>query len=539
MRKIGGRRRSVAALACALGLAVAACTGETISKEEVAAIRASPTTSPDHTTTPPTPPTDGATGELEPRLEWGSCDAFDTAATAFSSAGECAALFVPRDHFAVDATAVGAPTLTLAVRRLPAREPDDRIGAILFNPGGPGAPALDLPDALADQLPRKLRDRFDLIGWDPRGVGQSAGVDCETGLDSFVAADRSPDDADEIDALVDASRALADACAASDDADLLPYLSTSQTVEDMEWIRRALGDEQLGYLGFSYGTYIGGRYAETHPERVGSFVLDGPVDPSVQPAEMIEQQGIGFDRALQAFLDACSADDECAFHAGGDTAGAFDKLMRAIDAESLYAEAGGEERGLGPGEADLGVAVALYSGDAAYELLAEALAEAATGDGSELLRFADLYTGRVGDDRYDGSLTAFFATACIDAPQLDFDAMAATADRLGEVAPRLGLAGLWLGLPCTYWPVPADPDATPHALVVPPATPILVTGTTGDPATPVEWARSLADQLGVPLLLADSAQHSALFAGDACIDEAIFEFLLDPSTQIPTCGGNR
>jgi pimeloyl-ACP methyl ester carboxylesterase len=377
-------------------------------------------------------------------------------------------------------------------------------------------------------------ERFDLVAWDPRGTGKSTHVTCADNLDFYFETDKSPDTQAEIDENIEAAQRLAAACK-DRDGDLLPYLSTTQTVEDMDWIRRALGDEGLTYLGFSYGTYLGARYAETHPDSVRALVLDGPIDPSISSAESAVQQGVGFERALDEFFEWCAADEECPFYAGGDPAGAFVKLMALIDAEELYAEANGEERGLGPGEADLAVATALYSGELAYDYLADALAEAATGDASTLLSLSDLYAGRGEDGTYDGSMAAFYAIACVDSTASTVRGITALAERLAAEAPFLGEAGAWLGLPCAYWPVPPDPNAEPHRIDVPEGTAILVTATDGDPATPIEWAEGLAEQLPAPLLVANSDQHTAFTAGDDCVSDAIVAFLLDPSEPAPQC----
>lgn len=440
----------------------------------------------------------------------------------------CGSLGVPLDHFDSD-----SEMIEIALVMRPADDADSRVGAILLNPGGPGAPGLSMVESLESAFPDDVLDRFDLVAWDPRGTGESTSVHCTDDLDGFFATDKSPDSPAEERENVEQAKAFASACAA-EHGDLLPYLSTTQTVEDMDAIRAALGDDGLTYLGFSYGTYLGARYAETHPDRVRALVLDGPVDPSLDARTSTTQQSIGFERAIGAFFDWCEGNDDCAF-TPSNPRGAFERLMEQIDAETLYAEVNGDERGLGPGEADLGVAVALYSGDAAYEYLARALAEAAQGDGSTLLEFSDLYAGRQPDGSYDGSMAAFYAIGCVDSPRSTVDEVRALADQLERDAPFLGPSGVWLGLPCSYWPVPSDPAAEPHRIDVPTGTAILVTATDGDPATPIEWARGLAEQLPAPLLVANSDQHTAFTAGDDCVTEAIIDFLVDPDRPVDEC----
>jgi pimeloyl-ACP methyl ester carboxylesterase len=440
----------------------------------------------------------------------------------------CGTLDVPLDHFDPDSEMI---EIALAMR--PADDSDSRAGAILLNPGGPGAPGLSMVESLESMFPDNVLENFDLVAWDPRGTGESTSVHCTDDLDDFFATDKSPDTPTEERDNVEAAKAFAAACA-EEHGDLLPYLATTQTVEDMDAIRAALGDEGLTYLGFSYGTYLGARYAETHPDRVRALVLDGPVDPSLDSRTSTIQQSIGFERAIDAFFGWCEGNDDCAF-TPSDPRRAFERLMAQIDAEELYAEVNGDERGLGPGEADLGVAVALYSGESAYEYLADALAQAAQGDGSTLLEMADLYSGRRPDGSYDGSMAAFFAIGCSDTPRATLDEVRDLAEQLESDAPFLGPAGVWLGLPCTYWPVPFDAAAEPHRIEVPPDTAILVTATDGDPATPIEWARGLAEQLPAPLLVADSDQHTAFTAGDSCVTEAIIDFLVDPDRPVDEC----
>lgn len=447
----------------------------------------------------------GGSGEVD----WSSC----------GSGAECATLDVPLDHSRPE-----GETITLALARH--RAGGDRLGSLLVNPGGPGAAALYLAMEATEIFPDEILDRFDVVAWDPRGVGKSSPVDCADNLDRFWAADRSPDDATEVHELEVVSRMLADGCAERS-GDLIGHVSSGETVADMDLIREALGEEQVSYLGFSYGTYLGALYADRYPQRVRAMVLDGAVDPSLTALEVTAQQATGFDAALGAFFRDCASRDRCAFHSGGDPASAYGRLMAQIDAEALPAEVGGEERLLGPGEADIGVATALYAGEEGWPVLADALVDAARGDGSLLLKLSDSYTGRRGDGRYSDDNEAFFAISCLDAPPVASAArFGALADRLDDEAPYFGATTLWLGLPCSYWPAP--PVGGPAEIHAGGAPPILVLGTSNDPATPLAWAQSLAEQLDSGVLtVLEGEGHTAFARGSGCIDDLVIDYLVD------------
>jgi pimeloyl-ACP methyl ester carboxylesterase len=465
------------------------------------------------------------------RVEKGTTAPSERGASAGSSAStidwqacgevECATLAVP---LAPDQPELGKINLAL-VRH---RATGSRIGALLTNPGGPGAASLWIAQQAADIFPRAVLQHFDVIAWDPRGVGRSTAVDCGTKLDYFWTQDRSPDNAKEIASNVTAAKRLANACEA-ESGRILPYLSSRNTVADMEQIRRALGDATISYLGFSYGTYLGALYADAYPTRVRAMVLDGAIDPSLSSEASAAEQAVGFDRALDAFLSDCAQRDSCAFKGGGNPKRAYDELMTAIDAEPLFGRVNGEERELGPGEADIGVAEALYGGREAWPGLAEALADAARGNGAKLLELSDQYTDRSKGGTYTNQTAASFAIGCLDAPApATVEDVERDAGSAASRAPHFGVTTMWLGLPCTYWPVKSTVVPAPlHAAGSPP---ILVLGTTHDPATPFAWARALAAQLDAGHLVAlDDEGHAAYGRGNECIDDIVHAYLLDLS----------
>jgi pimeloyl-ACP methyl ester carboxylesterase len=436
-------------------------------------------------------------------LEWRSCGGI-----------QCATLEVPLDHRRPD-----GPTIDIALGRLRAsgRNP---IGTLVVNPGGPGGSGIDLVRSARTFLDPGLLERFDVVGWDPRGVGDSTPVECLDDLDPFFAVDHTPDDRAEVDDAVRQAKRLVEGCKARSGS-LLAHLSTTETVRDLDAIRAAVGDERLTYLGFSYGTYIGARYAEVFPTRVRALVLDGAVDPALSAEEVTREQAVGLDTELRAFFAWCDGhSSECRF-GGGAAEQAYRRLADAIDARPVPVGA----RALGPGTFDIGVAWSLYGGEEVWPVLGRALADAAGGDGRTLLAIADDYAGRRADGSYTNETEAFYATGCLDAPSpRTLAGVERLAARVGRAAPYFGTASAWLGLPCTYWPVPAD--FRPREIHAPGAPPILVLGTTGDPATPVTWARSLARQLDSGrLVIFDGHGHTAAGRGNDCIDGVVRDYL--------------
>ncbi len=242
---------------------------------------------------------------------------------ACSDGFQCTTLTVPVDPANGDTS-----SLELAVIRKRARRPEGRIGSLVFNPGGPGVPAVAYLAAVAGTLPDRIRDRFDLVAFDPRGIGQSSPVECEDSLDPLFDQSFQPPTAAARASLDDAVRTLSAACAARSGA-LLPHVSTLDAVGDLERLRVALGEDRLSFVGYSYGTLLGASYASAYPHRVRAFVLDGPIDPTMTADAVTLGQARGFEHSLDDFLADCSAHPGCAFHHHGDAAAAYDALRRA------------------------------------------------------------------------------------------------------------------------------------------------------------------------------------------------------------------
>jgi len=459
--------------------------------------------------------TSAAGAQAEPgALEWQSCQ---------GGFAECATLTVALDDAVPD-----GPTIDLGLVRIQARDPEHRIGSLVVNPGGPGAPATDFVVDFAPSLPDTILDRFDIVGIDPRGVGDSEGVDCLDDLDPLYELDWTSTDAADRAELVAGVQAIVDACVASDGA-ILPYLGTARTVRDMDLVRAALGDEQLSYLGFSYGTYIGALYAAEFPDRVRAFVLDGAVDPALDATAVQVEQSEGFEHSLDLFLADCAADSSCAFHHDGDPGAAYDALRAQIAYDPIPARDAPGRRELNTTLFDTGVTLLLYDGRSSWATLADALRSAERGDGSDLVQYADVYTGRTADGRYDDLQEQFWAVGCADGPGFEgVEGLREIEEQAAAAAPRLGRSIVNNSLACALWPV------QPGALASVSTTteqPILVLGTRNDPATPLAWAKGLAAEIGpsARLVVAKGSRHTAFLAGNGCVDRIVLRYLVDES----------
>jgi pimeloyl-ACP methyl ester carboxylesterase len=433
---------------------------------------------------------------------------------------QCATLEVPLDW-----SKPSRGHIELSLARLPAE--GDRVGVLLANPGGPGVSGIDLVRAASGSFGDDVRERFDIVSWDPRGAGSSTPVNCTDHLDFFYSVDRNSTSTAALRANVDAARRFVADCTNASRR-LLPYLSTQDTVRDMDAIRAAMGERTINFFGFSYGTYLGTLYADRYPRRVRAMVLDGAVDPAASYDDSIVTQAVGFEHALDAFLRWCSDDRECEFARTGDPKTAFADLMSTLAVERIPAEVDDESRTLGIGEANIGIATALYAGQGSngWITLGQALNDAAGGDGSKLLALSDDYTGRSTGGVYSNLTAAFYAIGCLDGPApRTARAVQRLAERAARIAPNFGSSTVWLGLPCTFWPVP--PDGRPAPVRAAGAPPILVVGTTDDPATPYSQAVALARELDSGRLLTyDGEGHTAYGRGHSCIDRAVDDYLV-------------
>jgi pimeloyl-ACP methyl ester carboxylesterase len=430
---------------------------------------------------------------------------------------QCTTVEVPLDYDAPD-----GEVIELAVLRRPA-DGDDRTGSLLVNPGGPGASGTEY--ARAGPVNDDVAERFDVVGFDPRGVGKSVPIDCldDAELDDFLETDGSPDDPAEITQLQEQTAAFVSGCA-DRSGEMIPAVGTVNVARDLDILRAALGDEVLYYRGASYGTDIGAEYAELFPDRVGRLVLDGAIDPTLTGDEFALGQARGVERALTAYLESCTDDEDCPLgETESEARSTLTTLLDVIDATPLPTN--DEARPLTQSLAVLGIVLPLYlSPDEGYLLLNLALERALAGDGSALLLLADQYLRRNADGTFDGNLNeANIAVNCVDRPWAQ--EIEARIPEFEMASPLLGAYLAWSGLVCTQWPVSA-PD--PARVTAAGAAPILVVGTTGDLATPYEWAEALAGQMESAVLIThEGSGHTAYRKGSDCIDDAVDDYLID------------
>jgi pimeloyl-ACP methyl ester carboxylesterase len=440
---------------------------------------------------------------------------------------ECGQVLVPRDY-----ATVGGPSLIVSVIRLPALDRTHRIGSLVVNPGGPGASGVDFVRRSGEVVfDAGVRRRFDIVGFDPRGVNRSSEVRCVDDLDHFLAVDSAPDTQAELATLLDGERAFAEGCQRRN-ADLLPVLGTENVARDLDRLRAALGDDKLTYVGFSYGTLIGALYAQMFPDRIRALVLDGAVDPSLDLAALSEGQAVGFEAALGRFLADCARNRSCPFHHGGKPGPAFDRLIARIEAKPLPATRLRDSRLVGPGYAWNGIAGALYS-RGSWPLLAIGLALAETGDGSFFLLLADPLNGRSSDGGYSNLIDAHRAVVCLDFPTpRDPTAYEARARAWTREAPHFGALLAFSDVGCAFWPI--APTRKPAPVSAPDAPPIVVIGSTGDPATPYPWSVALSRQLTSSVLVTRRGEGHTGYASSACVSRAANAYLVD--LKVPTRG---
>ncbi|MBZ4488035.1 alpha/beta hydrolase [Microbacterium sp. cx-55] len=440
---------------------------------------------------------------------------------------DCTTVRAPLDWNEPDA---GDIELSVVRQRATDGEPQ---GSLLTNPGGPGASGVDLIQGSIDfAVGEALQADYDIIGFDPRGVGRSTAVKCYDARDMdaylFDIPAGTRGSAQWTDELTQRSAQFAAACDENSDG-ILPFITTVQSARDMDLLRGVLGDEKLNYLGYSYGTFLGATYADLYPDRVGRLVLDGALDPQASSLEVSTTQGVGFESALRSYMADCLGGSDCPFAGTVDDAMAdLGTLLASVDRTPLANDDG---RQLGADSLLTAIIAALYSQDS-WPYLTTALSSALQGQAGPAFQLADFYYARSGGTYSDNSTEAFTAYNCMDYPADNADHQAAAEALLAEKAPTV--APYWGTTDgCASWP--AEATGTRTALTADGAAPIVVVGTTGDPATPYEWSVALADQLSSGVLITRVGEgHTGYNKGNACVDDAVEKYFTDGT--VPTDG---
>jgi pimeloyl-ACP methyl ester carboxylesterase len=468
-------------------------------------------------------------------VQWAPCHTSSGTAVKILAGAVCGKIAVPVDynHPRGDAAA-------LAMIRFPAT--GDKIGSLIINPGGPGESGVEAAVGVIQSLPPRVRERFDLVGFDPRGVGSSrpavwCNSDAENDrLRAEPQVDYSPKGVAHID---DETKAFVGRCVDKMGNKFLANVGTVSVARDLDAIRAALGDAKLTYLGYSYGTRIGSAYAEAYPRNVRAMILDGAVDPNTDPIEADLRQAKGFQDAFNDYAADCAKAPTCPL--GTDPTKFVDVYHSLVDplvdpANPLVSRPAHtkDPRGLSYSDAIVGTLMALYS-PTLWHHLTEGLTELQDNNGDVLLALADMYMRRDSHGHYSNASDARSAINCVDQPQIKDRAKVIDEDRRSrELAPFMSY-GKFTGdaplSPCAFWPVP--PTSKPHVISAPGMAPTVVVSTTHDPATPYGAGVELAKQLGGALLTFDGTQHTVVFQGNSCIDDYATAYLINGTAPPP------
>jgi pimeloyl-ACP methyl ester carboxylesterase len=462
---------------------------------------------------PPSPtraPTPALASFYGQHLTWSDC----------KSGHECATLTVPLDYRHPRGRTIG-----LSLLKVPAADPASRLGSLVINPGGPGEPGTSFAAAGPQVLGQPLLAHFDVVGFDPRGTGDSSPVDClsDSQLDQYLAEDPDPTTVPEIAAFRAQQHQMATGCSRLSGA-LAAHVSTVESARDMDILRAALGDGALNYLGFSYGTKLGATYAQLFPHRVGRFVLDGAMDVSLGTRQLVLQQAGGFQVALEAYAANCVSSSVGCFL--GDTVPQVLHTISALLDQIAKSPLPAGDRQLTVGNAFYGITYPLYN-RSYWLLLTAGLRAALGGDGSVLMQLADAYAARGSDGTFqNNSMEAFFNISCLDDPwSIPATQVPEEFPAFEKASPVFGKVFAWTLTSCRgFAPRSDEPVPTIHAKG---AAPIVVVGTTRDPATPFAWAVALAHQLDSGVLVRrDGDGHTGYHSGNACVDHAVESYLV-------------
>jgi pimeloyl-ACP methyl ester carboxylesterase len=517
------RRTAPAVLVLTAALVFSACSTGTPSGGQASSPASSPGAS--HAANPAGAPPATLAGYDAQKLRWQPCN----------HGFQCARMWVPFDY-----QRPAWRRFSLPVIKLPASNPSQRIGSLVVNPGGPGGSGIDYALQARSQVSAAVRARFDVVGFDPRGVGQSVpAITCLSGpqLDKFFATSDTPTTQAQLGQVVAESKLFARGCQQLS-GPLLPYVGTASAARDMDVLRAVLGDAKLTYLGKSYGTYLGAWYAQLFPTHVRALVLDGAVNPATPALTMNSVQAQGFEVALRSFTANCLQQASCPLGRGVSVSTAIGRLQGLLDRAGrrpLSSEISGQ-----PGNEPLllnGVAASLYSKSYWPYLRSGLKAALSNGDGTLMVELGDLLVERSPNGHYSNLTAANTAVNCVDRPWPSSLAVwQSAAAAAGKAAPQFGAPIMWGSLACAYWPVKAAPVPVMRAAGAPP---ILVVGTTRDPATPFRDAKALAGTLQSGVLLGWNGDgHTAYREGSSCVDTAVDQYLINlkPPRNGTLCG---
>lgn len=472
-------------------------------------------------------------------LVWSPCRVSGGTSVRIPPGAQCGKIAVPIDYDRLD-----GDVAALAMIRFPAS--GDKIGSLVINPGGPGESGVEAAVSVVQSLPERVRQRFDLVGFDPRGVASSRpAVRCNSDADTDrlrtePQVDYTPAGVAQIE---DESKAFVHRCIDKMGKKFLANVGTVNVARDLDAVRAALGDKKLTYLGYSYGTRIGSAYAEAYPQNVRAMVLDGAVDPNASTIESDLRQAKGFQGAFNDYAADCVQTPTCPL--GTDPAKSVEVYHSLVDPlvdpnNPLIGRPARtkDPRGLSYSDAIVGTLMALYS-PTLWSHLTEGLTELAHGRGDTLLVLADMYMRRDSHGHYTNANDARVAVNCVDQPPIKDRAKVIDEDRrFRELAPFMSYGKFTGDAPlgnCAFWPVP--PTTKPHVISAPGLTPTVVVSTTHDPATPYKAGVDLAKELRGRLLTFDGTQHTVVFQGDGCIDDYVTAYLIDGKVPPPdaTC----
>jgi pimeloyl-ACP methyl ester carboxylesterase len=446
------------------------------------------------------------------QLDWSGCQ--DSA----DAGDQCARLTVPLDY-----DRPSGRTITLALLKVPAS--GSRIGSLVVNPGGPGAPGTSYAAGRGTYFGDPLLEHFDIVGFDPRGTGDSSPVDClsDPAMNRYLAGNPAPSTPAQVAAFRASQRRMITGCTRRSGV-LASHVSTVEAARDMDILRAALGEQTMSYLGASYGTELGATYAQLFPERVGRFVLDGAVNPKLGVRESSLQQARGFQTALDAYAANCVQSSVGCF-LGKDVASVGQSVRAILDHIAQHPLPAGD-RTLTVGDAYYGIAATLYN-RSYWILLSAGLRAALAGDGSVLMQLADSYADRNADGTFNSNLLeAFVNISCLDDPySIPYSKVPQEYPAFEKASPVFGREYAWGLTTCDGFKPRSDQTIPPiHARG---AAPIVVIGTTRDPATPYQWAVALAHQLDSGVLVTRNGDgHTGYHRGNACVDNAVDSYLV-------------